>query len=477
MIMHLREYGMPFAMAMLLLGTVAFGPRLLAGAPPATTTVVAGPFEELVAGTGALAPAQRHMVSAPYTAKLERLTEEGKEVKAGSVVAQLATQNIDEERAQVQLRVDTMLKDEELRALTAARDRKQLQTDRRAATDALALARLTFRQQVAGLPAPDREALVIRAAAAKRTYETALQSFTLQKGLLAKGIIRPIDLDATELALHAARRAHEVADTALLIARRGYPAPAVEAARLAVEHAANDLALVDGKLAGLVRSTALDARYARAERAAAGARLNILDHRKAAATLRAPTAGLVVMNVVRVSGGARRKLQVGDDAREGQPFMEIADVGRVVVKGEVAETDLGRVAVGMAARVHVAGVPAPLAGRLESLGVLAYEKPDAVNREGAPRVFSTRVALIAPKRSFRPGLSVDVELVAHTLADALTVPNTALARHDGLPCVWLYHPGGAIERRDVTPGPHDATRTVVKTGVAVGDRVLLEPPS
>jgi HlyD family secretion protein len=446
-----------------------------AGDSGPSETVVVAPFVVGIKGQGDLVPAERHMVAARFTAKLDNMVEEGKEVKAGDVVAKLNTQDIEEQQQEEELRQVTLVKDEEVRALTASRDSKKLLTDKRAAIDNLALKQLLLKQQVAGFPRAEITRLEILAAAAQRAYTTAAQSFHLQEGLLAKGIIRPIDLDTAKVAFAEASKAKEVTTTALAIARQGYPAPQVGVARAEVEKARNDLRLVEGRLASLARTARMDRDVAGAERAWSKARLLLNQHRLADAQIKAPSAGVVVLNTVR-SNGQRKKLQVGDEARQNQAFMEIADVSKVFIKTEIKEVDIGRVHVGMPVKIHVAGLSKTFDGKLDKLGVLAYEKPNVINREGAPKVFEGLINTSEHSTAFRPGMTVDVELVAAALKSAMTVPNRALTTHNGETFVWVHVPRRANERRVVVAGEHTDERTVILKGLAAGDQVLLEAP-
>jgi multidrug resistance efflux pump len=463
-----------FVGAFVALGTLAVYHHAPEQLPP-SELVAPGPFVVTLKGAGDLVPAQRHMVAAPFSAKVDKLAEEGKEVKAGDVVATLNTQELEEQKQEEELHLSSLGKDAQLHALTAERDRKKLLTDRRGAQDLLALKQLELKQLVAGTPKADLAQLELKATAAARAFATAEEEFKLQEGLLAKGVIRPIDLDKGKLALAEARRAREVAASALAIAQHGYPDPQVAAARLEVRQARNSLAIVEGKLASLARTSAMDAAEDAAERDFSRARVQLLAHRIATATLKAPTAGVVVMNSVYTNSG-RKKLQVGDEARENAAFMEVADVSAVFIKVEIKEVDIGRVKVGMPARIHVDSLNKTFDGKLQRLGVLAYEKPDAINREGAPKVFEGLITTNERSTAFRPGMSVNVELIVDRLDQVLTVPNRALATRNGQTTVGVWHAGREPERRVVTAGAHTEERTVITRGLAPGERILLEGP-
>jgi HlyD family secretion protein len=441
----------------------------------ATETVAPGPFVVALKGAGDLIPAQRHMVAAGFSSKLNSVVDEGKEVKAGDVVAVLDTQELEEQKQEEELHLATLAKDAQLHRLTAERDRKKLLTDRRGAQDLLAYKQLALKQLQAGTPQAEVAQLELKATAAKRAYDTMAENVKLQEGLVEKGVIRPIDLAKARVDLAQAKRAQEVAASALQLARAGYPTPQLEAARLEVRQARNSLALVEGKLASLARTSVMDAAEDRAEQDFSRSRIQLLAHRIASAKLVAPTNGVVVMNTVWTNSG-RKKLQVGDEVRENAAFMEIADVSRVFIKTEVKEVDVGRVKVGMPARIHVASLNKAFDGKLDKLGVLAYAKPDAINREVAPKVFEGLISTQERSAAFRPGLSVDVELVVETLANAITVPNRALATRNGETTVAVYRPGREPERRAVQTGAHTEERTVITQGLAAGERILLEAP-
>jgi HlyD family secretion protein len=442
---------------------------------PATETVTPGPFVVALKGAGDLIPAQRHMVAAPFSSKLNSVVDEGKEVKAGAVVAQLDTQDLEEQKQEEELHLASLGKDAQLHRLTAERDRKKLLTDLRGARDLLAFKQLALKQLQAGTPRAELAQLELKAQEAARAYATMEEQYKLQEGLLAKGIIRPIDLDKAKVDLAQAKRAREVATTALAIAKGGYPDPQIEAARLEVQQARNGLAIVEGKLASLAKTSVMDTAEDAAEQDFSRSRVQLLEHRIATAKLTAPTSGVVVMNSVWTNSG-RKKLQVGDEARENAAFMEVADVSRIFIKTEVPEVDIGRVKVGMPARIHVDSLNKTFDGKLEKLGVLAYAKPDAINREVAPKVFEGLITTNERSTAFRPGMSVSVELIVETLANAITVPNHALATRNGQTTVGVWHPGGAVERRGVVAGAHTEERTVITQGLVAGERILLEAP-
>ena len=430
-------------------------------------------FAVTITGQGDLVPKKRHMIAATFSGKVEALAPEGQEVKAGAVVARLATQDIEERLQDDQLDLETARKDLEVRAATARRDLEKQRTEVTAAREDLALQRLLLRQLEAGTPRAELQDLQLRAEAATRALAHAEGLFAAQEALVAQGVIRPIDLKQGTVDLAGARRAAAVAATALRIARSGYAENAVAAQGLEVKKAENKHALAIRKLAYL-------GRLARMQRAVDLARVRFLasrvdeeKHRLASATLKAPAPGVVVLQSIWTNSG-RKKLQIGDEARRNAAFMEIADVSSIYVKSHVKEADFGRVTLGMPARITVPSLNKTFPGSLSGLGVLAIEKPGLINAEGAPKVFEAMIETDERSQAFRPGMTVDVALVVKTVPDALSVPNAAIFRQDGHAAVRARRPGGAWEVRAIEVAERTAERTRVTTGLAAGDEVATD---
>ncbi len=431
------------------------------------------PFEVTITGQGDLVPKKRHMIASTFSGKVEELATEGQEVKRGAVVARLATQDIEERLQEDQLELDTVQKDLEVRAATAKRDREKQRTEVAAARDDLALQRLLLRQLVAGTPKAELKDLELRADAAASARAHAEGLFKAQEELVAKGVIRPLDLKQAKVDLAAARKVDAVATTALRIARAGYADYAIDAQRLDVRKAENKFALATRKLAHLARTAGLQRAVDLARVRFLASRVDEQKHRLAEATLKAPAAGVVVLQAIWTNSG-RKKLQVGDEARESAAFMEIADVSSIYVKSQVKEADFGRVKLGMPARITVASLNKTFPGKLTGLGVLAFEKPGLINAEGAPKVFEAMIETDERSAAFRPGMTVDVGLVVKTIPDALSVPNGAIFQADGRPSVRARRPGRSWEVRAIEVAEHTAERTRVATGLAAGDEVRVD---
>ncbi|MCK6372233.1 MAG: hypothetical protein L6Q83_13100, partial [Gammaproteobacteria bacterium] len=59
--------------------------------------------------------------------------------------------------------------------------------------------------------------------------------------------------------------------------------------------------------------------------------------------------------------------------------------------------------------------------------------------------------------------------------EALVVPNPTVQREGAERFVWVEGPDGGLDRRSVTVGTRDAGVTEIRSGLAAGERVLLDP--
>jgi HlyD family secretion protein len=108
------------------------------------------------------------------------------------------------------------------------------------------------------------------------------------------------------------------------------------------------------------------------------------------------------------------------DVGGGTLLMTMADLSRVQARVRVDETDLGKIAPGMPAKITVASFPGKrFAGTIEKI------EPQAVVEQNVT-LFPVLISLENEERLLRPGMNVDVRFEVARRDDVLTVPVTAL---------------------------------------------------
>ena len=192
-------------------------------------------------------------------------------------------------------------------------------------------------------------------------------------------------------------------------------------------------------------------------------RVASLEHRVAqlsaqveAATITAPFGGTVY----------RTEFKKGEMVRVGDPILWLADLGRLRVRANVDQVDLGRVRAGQAMRITSNAYP----DRSWS-AVVSELVPHVVIKDN--RSVAEGLALVKPPtEGLIPGMTVDVDIVVDDVAEALQVPPTAVYTADGEPYVFRVE-GGRAERTPVVLGRSSVRAVEILQGLEADDRVIV----
>lgn len=155
------------------------------------------------------------------------------------------------------------------------------------------------------------------------------------------------------------------------------------------------------------------------------------------------------------------------DAEPGQTvdtqatLFAVADLADTRVEADIDEIHAGAVRPGMPALMRPAGQDGALAGQVESL---------AATVDAATGGRMARLAFAVPV-SLPPGLSVTVNITVAETDTGISVPRSAIVAPGGV----LVVTGGVATFRAVTVMAWPAERLEVTSGLAAGDRVIIDP--
>jgi len=185
----------------------------------------------------------------------------------------------------------------------------------------------------------------------------------------------------------------------------------------------------------------------------------------ASMTLISPISGLVLSRDTD-KGSAVIPLS---SAYGGTIIMIIADVSEKHFRGGVDEADIGKVHLGLPARIYVEAYPDdPFQAKLTHISPQGREEDEIVN-------FKIRATIDDPENKLRFGMSADAELILEEHEDILVIPEGAIIYEDEKTYVNVQDdsiPEG-MRKIEITKGISDGLRTEVLSGLEEGQVVVL----
>ena len=170
----------------------------------------------------------------------------------------------------------------------------------------------------------------------------------------------------------------------------------------------------------------------------------------------------VILRLAR--NGADLPIADGQLVSPGFAIAQIAPLEELIADIDLVGPELGRVREGLAARIrHYAYEDTDIAGVVIRL---------APSVDANTHTFRAEVAVSNPERLLRPGMFVEVTIIAEQRVDVPVVPRESIARRTGRNVVFVLT-GQRVVRRDVNLGLGDDEQVEVLAGVAPGDRIVV----
>ena len=165
--------------------------------------------------------------------------------------------------------------------------------------------------------------------------------------------------------------------------------------------------------------------------------------------LRAPLDGVVV----------EKHLSVGEAVQDSTAVFTISDLRSVWAEMKVAASDLPFVRVGEKAVVQATAFESKATGTVAYVGALIGQDT---------RTAPARITLDNPEGIWRPGLFVNVDLMAASQQVAVSVATSAVQKIDGDKPVVFVPVEGGFKAQSVKLGKSDAQNTEVLQGLTAG---------
>jgi HlyD family secretion protein len=202
--------------------------------------------------------------------------------------------------------------------------------------------------------------------------------------------------------------------------------------------------------------------------------LEKLEKQLKACVIRAPSPGQVVYssstdNWMRQN----RPIEIGAEIRELQKIISIPDTSEMKVEIKIHETWVDKVLLGQDAKITVAAFPDKVfTGKVLKKSPLAnpteWLNPDL-------KVYATDVSIDGTHDFIKTGMSAKVEVIIEQLKNVLSIPIQAVITQEGVKVCYVVT-GRGHKKCPVETGAFNNDFVEIKSGLAEGDKVLLNPP-
>lgn len=173
------------------------------------------------------------------------------------------------------------------------------------------------------------------------------------------------------------------------------------------------------------------------------------------------------------SGGQSGKQSSSGDTSSSSSssgFIDITDLGNLVVNTSVAEIDVSKVKTGQKATVTLNATPdQPLQATVSSIDLTPTTSSNVVS-------YGAKLALTNPPSGLRPGQSASVVITVAEADGVLSVPAAAV-RTSGTTNVVTVEQNGRPVSRQVEIGVRGESTVEIKSGLSEGDSVVLTAAS
>jgi HlyD family secretion protein len=150
---------------------------------------------------------------------------------------------------------------------------------------------------------------------------------------------------------------------------------------------------------------------------------------------------------------------------DGTTIATVADMDDLIFDGNIDETEVGRLHLGLPVRITV--------GALQDVAfdaALEYIAPKATE-SGGTNLFEIKASVKVPEDvTIRSGYSANAEIELQRVENVLTIPESALQFEGEDTFVYVLGADG-YERRDVVTGLSDGVNIEIKEGLALGEKV------
>ncbi|RPI22400.1 MAG: HlyD family efflux transporter periplasmic adaptor subunit, partial [Acidobacteria bacterium] len=272
-----------------------------------------------------------------------------------------------------------------------------------------------------------------------------------------------------ELQLEEARVQKEKAVNKLTEAREFESNLKVKTAEYEAEYATNRVEMLEKKMSAVNRHADLQLKILNDRIAFYQNRVKLANDGLEALSIKAPTSGVVIYK----PNWNNEKKQVGSDCWTMETIMTLPDLNTLLIEGQVAEVDAGKVKVGQRISASLDAIPdRTFEGEISEVSTIfteaSFDRPIKVLQ------IKAKLDGLDLKR-MRPGMVTRLEIIVDRVRNVLAVPLSVIEVEGGRSFVRVKK-GDQVERRAVQLGKNNGIVAVVSSGLAEGEQVAGKRP-
>jgi HlyD family secretion protein len=442
---------------------------------PRLTTVSPQSFDINVNAIGVLDAARSHMVSSTIRGdrgKIIYLIHDGAQVNRNDALVKLDPAPFEEEVSRLESEVQALEAAVAANEQMHAWEKNQVEREIRNAEFNLKVAELDLKRLRRGEGPLKLAGLKSEMTKIEEEYKRYLAYIRDLEELAEKGFRNPREIIAAREKCDELKENYTTAEKSYLSYKEHVLPSLIKAGEAKVKQAEMELGQL--KKGGVFRiakaKSAYDEVYGKLR--AAGNSLANARRELEKTVIRAPSSGIAI-HFEAYREGIKRKPREGDRVIQNQPLLYLPDISSMIVKTQVREIDLHKIAVGQRCRVQVDAYPdSVFDGEISFVGALASENFRLGRGE---KYFDLTVALTNKDDRLRPGMTARVSILSDSVQEQLAIPVQAVFEEGGLKVCYKYLEK-KFEKVSVTTGRQNEDLVVILSGLAAGDRISLIKP-
>ena len=402
-----------------------------------------GPFDHIVLEQGEIESSSNEVVICEVESRgsggvtILWVIDEGARVKKGDKLVELDSSELELREKEQKIQVIT--------AESALATAKAL----------LEQAKISKQEYLEGTFKTEEKTIMSEKAVAEQELRKAKLAIQSSERLVAKGLVKSLQLEADRFAVANAQNQLDVAERKLQVLQN------LTRAKMLVQYD-SDIESAEASLSA-ARSELMEE---------SGELEEILDQIEKC-VIYSPSDGVVV-HANRYSsrgGSAEFVVEAGATVRERQEIIKLPDPSLMQVNCKINESRVTLIREGMPAKIFVDAIPdLKLVGRVKKVN--RYAEPGSWF-SSSTKEYATLVEIIDPPDNIRTGMTSEVQIFVEQLPDALQIPIQGLYEHGSQLYSLVQRGPEAFETVEVKMGATNDSRATIESGLKEGDRIVL----